>query len=100
MFVHIVNFWLKNTLTENEISFFEKEVLLLSTVEKIINFHVGVPAKTNRSVIDRSYSYCLLLTFKDEAGHDFYQIAPKHLEFIKNCAHLWEKVVIYDSETI
>jgi len=42
----------------------------------------------------------LLTTFNDEAGHDYYQIAPIHLEFIKNCAHLWDKVLIYDSESI
>lgn len=100
MFVHLVNFWLKNSLNADEISFFEKEVKLLSKIETIGIFNVGIPAKTDRSVIDRSYSYCLLTTFEDEAGHDFYQVAPEHLKFIKNCAHLWEKVIIYDSETI
>lgn len=100
MFVHVVNFWLKKSLNAEEINLFEKEVKLLSQIKTIVTFNVGIPAKTDRPVIDRSYSYCLLTTFKDEAGHDFYQVAPEHLEFIKNCAHLWEKVIIYDSETI
>jgi hypothetical protein len=100
MFVHIVNFWLKKSLNKDEISFFEKEVSLLAKIKTIVHFNVGAPARTDRPVIDRSYSYCLLTTFNDEAGHDFYQVAPEHLEFIKNCAHLWEKVIIYDSETI
>ena len=73
---------------------------VLAKIETIVHFNVGAPARTDRPVIDRSYSYCLLTTFNDEAGHDFYQVAPEHLEFIKNCAHLWEKVIIYDSETI
>ena len=89
MFVHVVNFWLKNSLNKDEINFFEKEVSLLARIKTIVHFNVGAPARTDRPVIDRSYSYCLLTTFNDE-----------HLEFIKNCAHLWEKVIIYDSETI
>jgi len=100
MFVHVVNFWLKKSLNADEVSFFEKEVKLLSKIKTIGTFHVGIPANTDRPVIDRSYSYCLLTTFEDESGHDFYQVATEHLEFIKNCAHLWEKVTIYDSETV
>lgn len=100
MFVHVVNFWLINTISQDEIKYFEKEVKLLSKIKTLVCFNIGVPANTNRSVIDRSYSYCLLTTFADETEHDFYQVAPEHLKFIKNCAHLWEKVIIYDSETI
>jgi hypothetical protein len=51
-------------------------------------------------VIDRSYDYCLLTTFEEEAGHDVYQTHPIHLKFIEDCASLWEKVLIYDSESI
>lgn len=81
-------------------TFFEKEIQLLSKIKTIVHFNVGVPACTDLPIIDRSYSYCLLTTFNDEAGHDFYRVAPEHLEFIKKCSHLWEKVIIYDSETI
>jgi hypothetical protein len=69
-------------------------------VETVDVFSVGKPAKTDRPVIDRSYDYCLLTTFEEEKGHDYYQTAPIHLEFIKNCAHLWDKVLIYDSESM
>lgn len=100
MFVHVVNFYLKKGLSPEEVSFFEAGVHTLGTVDTVTNFNVGKPANTDRPVIDRSYDYCLLTTFADKAGHDVYQIAPIHLEFIKNCAHLWEKVIIYDSETI
>ncbi len=100
MFVHVVNFYLKKSLSVEEVSLFETCVQTLGTVETVMVFNVGKPANTDRPVIDKSYDYCLLVTFIDEAGHDVYQVAPIHLEFIKNCAHLWEKVIIYDSETI
>jgi Stress responsive A/B Barrel Domain len=100
MFVHVVNFWLKKGLNQDDIALFEAGVKSLGTIETVTQFNVGKPAGTDRPVIDRSYDYCLLTAFNDEAGHDFYQIAPIHLEFIQNCAHLWDKVLIYDSETI
>jgi hypothetical protein len=100
MFVHIVNFWLKKGLSQEDIALFEAGVQSLADVETVDVFSVGKPASTDRPVIDRSYDYCLLTTFEDEKGHDYYQTAPIHLEFIKNCAHLWDKVLIYDSESM
>ncbi len=99
-FVHVVNFYLKPGLSAAEIKKFEEGVSTLEKIETLTVFNVGKPAGTDRPVIDRSYSYCLLTVFNDEAGHDIYQEHPVHLEFIKNCNELWEKVVIFDSITI
>lgn len=99
-FVHVVNFYLKPGLSPEDVKKFEDGVSTLGKIESLLVFNVGKPASTDRPVIDKSYSYCLLTVFNDKAGHDLYQEAPIHLEFIKNCEHLWEKVVIFDSETI
>jgi len=100
MFVHVVNFWLKKGLSEEEVRDFERGVKTLGTIEGLTQFNVGKPAATNRPVIDRTYDYCLLTVFEDEAGHDVYQVAPIHLKFIEDCSKYWERVLIYDSETI
>ena len=100
MFVHIVNFWLKKGLSDAERAQFVTGVKTLGTVDGVKIFNVGEPASTDRPVIDRSYDYCLLTVFDDEAGHDYYQIAPIHLKFIEECKHLWENVLIYDSVTV
>lgn len=100
MFVHVVNFWLKPGLSEEDIRKFEEGVQSLKVIESLVMFNVGKPATTDRPVIDKSYSYCELTVFNDEAGHDVYQTHPVHLAFVENCKHLWEKVLIYDSETI
>jgi hypothetical protein len=100
MFVHVVNFWLKKGLSDAERAQFVTGVKTLGTVETLKIFNVGVPADTDRPVIDNTYDYCLLTAFDDLAGHDVYQIAPIHLKFIDDCKHLWERVLIYDSETI
>jgi hypothetical protein len=100
MFVHVVNFWLKKGLTQAEITQFENGVNSLGDIDDVMVFSVGKPANTDRPVIDKSYDYCLLTTFDDLAAHDRYQEDPIHLKFIDECKHLWEKVLIYDSESI
>ena len=100
MFFHVVNFWLKVGLSAEDEAKFLAGVKTLGQIDTLKVFSVGKPAETDRPVIDRSYSYCLVTAFDDEAGHDIYQEAPVHLKFIADCAHLWERVLIYDSETI
>ncbi|HZH96633.1 MAG TPA: Dabb family protein, partial [Flavisolibacter sp.] len=51
----------------------------------------------DRTVVDSSYSASELLFFNDLAGQKAYQDDPIHLKFIKDCGHLWQKVVVYDS---
>jgi hypothetical protein len=100
MFVHVVNFWLKKDLTDAERQQFVSGVKTLGNIDTCKTFNVGIPAKTDRPVIDNSYDYCLLTIFNDIEGHDIYQVHPIHLKFIDDCNHLWEKVLIYDSETV
>ena len=100
MFVHVVLFYLKKGLSPEEIRQFETGVSSLGTIDGLINFNVGKPADTDRPIIDKSYDYCELTVFADKAAHDHYQEVDIHLKFIKECSHLWERVVIFDSESI
>lgn len=99
-FVHIVNFWLKKSLSESEVLAFENGLKSLSNIETMVYFNIGTPASTDRPVIDRSYSYCLLTVFADDNGHDIYQKHPIHLKFVEECKLYWEKVVIFDNVSI
>ncbi len=99
-FVHHVYFWLKKPVTPEIHKKFEAALIDLITVETIIGKHLGMPAVTNRDVIDTSYSYSLLLTFRNKADQDLYQTHPKHMKFISDCEELWEKVIVYDSVSI
>lgn len=59
--------------------------------------HIGVPAATDRPVIDRSYAYSWLCLFASAADELDYQQHPIHDEFRRHYAHYWERVVIYDA---
>jgi len=99
MLVHIVLFWLKKDLSNDDLIIFEKEVSSLEKISSVEHLYVGQPAgTTKRPVIDDSYDFCLTVVLKDIAAHDAYQEDPIHLEFIKNCSHMWEQVKIYDAE--
>lgn len=97
MFVHHVFFWLKNANSSEDRNQLEKGLLSLEKIDVIRTFHVGVPASTNRPVIERSYSFSLLLIFDDLEEQETYQTHPIHERFVKENAHLWSKVVVYDS---
>jgi len=96
-FIHHVFFWLKEPASETAKQQLIDGLKKLSAVSTIKSFHIGQPAATSRGVIDTSYSLSWLLLFDTAADQDSYQVAPIHLNFVKECSHLWEKVVVYDS---
>ncbi len=98
MFVHTVYFWLKPDVKPEDIQRFEEKANAMLKIPCIIHGWLGKPAQTSRPVIDSSYSYALVVTFKDLAGHDAYQIHPVHNDFRESCSMLWGQVKIYDSE--
>jgi hypothetical protein len=97
MFIHHVYFWLKNPSDNADLQKLVDGLEKLSKVKTIKMFHIGKPADTNRSVIDTSYAVSWLAVFDDKAGQESYQVDPIHLDFIKNCEHVWQKVLVYDS---
>ena len=101
MFVHSVYFWLKPELTADQHKAFVEAAKGLKAIEAIRHAWVGVPADTDRPVIDRSYSLALTVVFDDRAAHDRYQADPLHEAFVERFKDYWSRVVIYDSvETV
>lgn len=97
LFVHHVYFWLKNPGSEADKAKLIEGLEILSKVPEIKMAHIGTPASTDRSVIERGYAVSWLLFFENLEEEEVYQKHPDHLKFIENCSHLWEKVIVYDS---
>ena len=96
--VHHVFFWLKNPNSKEDLAKLLAGLQTLKRIETVKAIHIGVTAKTEeRSVVDATFSASELLFFDDLAGQKTYQDHPIHLEFIKNCSALWDKVIVYDS---
>jgi hypothetical protein len=96
--IHHVFFWLKNPGSKEDRDLLVAGVKTLSKIETVRELRVGVVASTEkRDVVDNSWAVSELMFFSDLAGQATYQNHPIHLEFIKNCGHLWEKVIVYDA---
>ena len=97
MFVHAVYFWLRDDLTPDERDRFDAGLEALRGIDGVRHDYLGVPAATDRPVIERGYSRALVLVFADQAAHDAYQVDPVHDWFRAECGRFWTAVRIYDS---
>jgi hypothetical protein len=97
MFVHAVYFYLRDNLTADERSKFETHAKALLTIKGVEHGYLGVPATTDRAVIERGYSKALVLVFADAAAEAAYQVDPIHDVFRNECGTFWSSVRIYDS---
>ncbi len=97
LFIHHVYFWLAKPENKDDHAALLAGLQALSNVPAIRQFHIGVPADTNRDVIETSYAFSWLAIFHTKGEQDAYQTDPIHLYFVETCKHLWEKVIVYDS---
>lgn len=98
LFVHHVFFWLKNPDSESDKAKLLEGLNTLIDIPGYLTAHIGFPADTHREVIDRSYAVSWLLLFHNGEEEATYQTHPIHVKFVEEYAHLWERVVVYDSE--
>ena len=96
-FVHTVFFWLVDDSRDTKERFTTELFTFIDNVDVIKTKHVGQPADTDREVIDSTWSYSLILSFKSKKEQDLYQDHPLHKTFINNASSLWTKVQVYDS---
>ena len=96
MFIHSVYFWLKPGIADRDLESFKSGLNDLASIETVRASHIGVPASTDRPIIERTYSYGLVLVFDDKQAHDLYQDHELHERFRQQCGAFWSKVVIYD----
>lgn len=94
---HMALFWLKNPGSAEDRAMLAAGLETLRGIEQVRSLHIGMPAPTEaRDVVDHSYALCESMVFDCAADQAAYQTHPVHLAFIDRCAHLWERVVVYD----
>lgn len=96
--VHSVYFWLKEGLTEKEITAFTAFFEALRAIPDVISLKYGRPAQTNpRPVVDQSWTYNLIVVFEQMDHINIYENHPIHLKAIEDFSSNWTKVVVYDT---
>ena len=96
MFIHSVYFWLKPELTDEEMAAFAKGLRSLAAIESVKTIFIGRPAATDRPVVERGYTFALVVDLGDQAGHDTYAVHPEHLAFVERFKPDWTQINIYD----
>ena len=99
-FVHHVLFWLVEPDNPSARAEMERALRELVTIDLIVGSNIGTPAATDREVIENSYTYSMLITFANKAAQDAYQTHPDHVKFVEKAAHLWNRVMVIDVESI
>ena len=97
MLIHAVYIWLKTGLSDVQLADHLSSLKALSQIPEASVFHVGTPAETDRPVIDRSYSYALVVGCNDEAALERYRNHPLHRAFGERVAVCWDRQIVYDS---
>lgn len=97
-FMHVVYFWLASPDdTASRHTFLNNMKSYLDKIHVIKTKYIGIPVASDRSVVDSSYTFSLIVTFNDNADQEIYQSHPAHVDFVENNKSMWEKVVVYDS---
>ena len=100
VFVHHVYFWLKAPGDAQAREALTAGLRTLTAIPEVRWSHIGVPAESERGVVDDSYSVSWLVFLADKAAENRYQVDPIHLKFVADCSALWERVVVYDTEQV
>ena len=98
MLRHQVFFWLKTPGATEDRNALIAGLRTLANIQEVVLLQIGVPASTEkREVVDNSFDVSELMLFHSAAEQKAYQDHPLHLQFVADCGHLWDRVVVYDS---
>lgn len=96
--VHSVYFWLNDNATQEDEKQCLKFFAILAKVPGVHTISYGKPAPTNkRDVVDHSYAFNLIVTFKSMEDINVYEKHPDHLEASKQYKKYWKKVEVRDT---
>lgn len=96
--MHQVYFWLANPGCETDRAHLIDGLRTLGAIEGVLSLQIGTPSPdAARDVVDASWDVSETMHFAGLAEQAGYQVHPAHLAFVKECSHLWSKVVVYDS---
>lgn len=97
-FAHVVYFWFHEPENQEHQKRFEASLTKFLNASNFAktNF-IGKPPKAVRDVVDDSFTYNLIVSFKSAESQQKYQEEEAHLIFIEECKDLWKKVIVYDA---
>lgn len=94
---HQVFFTLKNRDDASVAAFIGECQEHLNGHDGQVGFAVGRREPKYTRPVNADYDVALHTVFEDQAAHDAYQVAPRHLTFIERQKENWASVQVFDS---
>lgn len=94
---HQVFFKLKNRDDASVEALLDECQRYLTGHEGTLEFAVGRCEPRYDRPVNADFDVALHLVFVDQAAHDRYQVAPRHVEFIQSNKETWDSVQVFDS---
>tara|TARA_A100001391_G_scaffold108816_1_gene73093 strand:- start:236 stop:550 length:315 start_codon:yes stop_codon:yes gene_type:complete len=94
---HQVFFKLKNRDEASVESLVAAAQKYLTGHDGALEFAVGVREPRYDRPVNADYDVALHVVFDNQASHDAYQVAPRHLAFIEEQKPNWDVVQVFDS---
>ena len=94
---HVVIVWVKEDVSEQQISDIIDKTKALSEIEVVRALKVGAPVPSDRKTVDDSFSFAMSLEFKSSADMQKYVEHEIHQAYVKEVlAPALKKYVVYD----
>lgn len=93
---HIVAFWLKEPGNAQQRQALIDATYDLGRLPGVVAVSAGTAVPSDRPVVDDTFDVALVMTFRDRAALDAYQVNPEHKAMTQRLFPLVQKVVVYD----
>jgi hypothetical protein len=94
---HQVFFTLKNRDDASVSALLDACQEYLTGHEGTLEFAIGKREPRYDRPVNADFDVALHVVFSDQAAHDAYQVAPRHLKFIELNKETWDSVQVFDS---
>ncbi len=94
---HIVICWLDKSVKDNELNIIINEAKKLTSIPLILDFSIGRAIESERSIVDDSFTFAVLMKFKNKEDMNKYLNHKIHVDFVNEVLKpKVSKIVVYD----
>lgn len=98
VYFHYLLFWLKPTLTAQEVIAFEQFFEGLKKLPYVKNLRYGTPAASSpRAVLDNTFTYNASMEFASLEELEAYGQLPGHIELVNKYKPFFERMSVHDT---
>lgn len=97
LMTHLVVCWLNDDAITKDLAMVLSETEKLSLIPGVTDFEVGTAIKSEREIVDDSFTFAISMKFKNVEEMQTYLASPEHVSYVNSILKpRLKKVVVYD----